>query len=885
MSFLNKIFSIITIALVISMTVCKQSITMRALILSTVGTDSEAITLNFKAYGIPYDLIEFSPTVSFNGNLELYNKSNEPKYNLIIINGGNLIYEKNGNWISALTSKQWSYLDEYEAKNSIRRIVISEDPSSNTEVQLYNSTNWGEVLENQPLLAEQSAEVKDIFNEARVKITAPLDVNNIYHTRVKIIKNETSQPFLYYSNKGSKGPVAAILTKYNDGREVMSFFFGLGSWSKSCLVINHLWLTWGTRSIFNGFRRIYFTPHIDDVFLATELVNINKGTTTGGDTYRITESDYIKIAEFQKNILNDMPLGSFYRVELAINGNGILINGDYDQSLEIDGNRYCDIEYVKPPGTGDKRWPKENFQLTPSMIATLKKDPIYNYFNHNTTAQQEFFWSSHTFTHENLDDAHESDVDNEIRLNIDMANRLGLLDTEYWSGGSIITPQISGLHNKDALEVFLKYGIQSATGDLSRSALCNKENPYLPFFTTENSSHLEGFPIIPRSPTEIYYFCSTREENTWMYNQLYESYFKSESTFDQIMERESERVLILMMKLRHEAHQFHQANLRYYDKNGKNGESLLEDWTRSVVNLYNKYVEWPLISLKIDKQAEVYLNRNKRENCGHETKLIIENNRITGISVSASEDECTVPVTVPFNIEKSSLPSGVTLEQVGKDPVTIWVPLRKGETKIIKIDQIFTWNVQTSSQNQDQEQTQDQIQTQTQEQIETQTQIQNQTQTEEPTEIQTEEPTEIQTEEPTETQTEEPTETQTQIQIQTQTASQTQIPSQTQDQDQDQNQDQIQNQTQNKFKCTSELFDYPCCPPIVTTVFYTDESGDWGFDFSKNDWCGLTPYTESTCWSIRLGYPCCKGCTVLETDLDGKWGIENNQWCGIPSSC
>ncbi|OUM56250.1 Non-catalytic module family DOC2 [Piromyces sp. E2] len=55
------------------------------------------------------------------------------------------------------------------------------------------------------------------------------------------------------------------------------------------------------------------------------------------------------------------------------------------------------------------------------------------------------------------------------------------------------------------------------------------------------------------------------------------------------------------------------------------------------------------------------------------------------------------------------------------------------------------------------------------------------------------------------------------------------------------------------------------------------------------EWCGITPYTESVeekeCWSEPLGYSCCKGCLVYETDEDGQWGFENNHWCGIQSSC
>ena len=696
MARLTKLIKFIGVTMFMGMVACKQSINMKALVLSTAQTESDTITLNLNSYGIPYDLIEFTPSNMLKGNLTLYNDNNEPKYNLVVINGGDLIFEVENLWISALSVEQWAYLEEYEAKNGIRRVVISEDVSANRDVELNDPNNWGTAVDDQPLMVEESNEVKKIFNDARVKITAPLNVNGIYHTRVNIVSNNTV-PFLYYADNGKKGPVAATLTKYDDGREKMSFFFGFGVWSQTSIILNHLWLTWATRSLYNGFRRVYFTPHIDDVFLSTEVVDPKNNKSYGGITYRNTPEDLQKIAQFQKDVLKIMPEGSFYRVELAFNGNGALISGDYSQALEVNGERYVDIEFVKEPGTGEKRWPKENYQLSSAALNALKKDTLYSYFYQNTTAQQEFFWSSHTFTHENLDNAAKSDVDNEIRLNIEIAKSLGLTDKEYWSGGAIITPQISGLHNKDALDVFRQYGIQSATGDLSRPAICNNDNPYLPFYTTLESSNLEGFPIIPRTPTEVYYFCSTKEEDTWMYNQLYRDYYGGDSTFDDLLQHESERTLLLMTKLRHEAHQFHQANLRYYPKEGNHGESLLEDWTRSVVNLYTKYVDWPLISIKIDQQAETFLERAKLEACGHETKYVVENGKVVSISVSATKGECTVPVTVPSGVDKSSLPSGATTEQIGKDPLTVWVPLKKGESKSFKLQPAFDLNIDVSS--------------------------------------------------------------------------------------------------------------------------------------------------------------------------------------------
>jgi len=88
--------------------------------------------------------------------------------------------------------------------------------------------------------------------------------------------------------------------------------------------------------------------------------------------------------------------------------------------------------------------------------------------------------------------------------------------------------------------------------------------------------------------------------------------------------------------------------------------------------------------------------------------------------------------------------------------------------------------------------------------------------------------------------------------------------------------------------CSSELIGYPCCPPELTMIYSSDEYGDWGYDFKKNEWCGLTKYeitlnnsNNEECWAEELGYPCCKKCKVYETDSNGSWGYELNQWCGI----
>jgi len=75
--------------------------------------------------------------------------------------------------------------------------------------------------------------------------------------------------------------------------------------------------------------------------------------------------------------------------------------------------------------------------------------------------------------------------------------------------------------------------------------------------------------------------------------------------------------------------------------------------------------------------------------------------------------------------------------------------------------------------------------------------------------------------------------------------------------------------------CWSEGLGYPCCKS-TSQVVYTDADGEWGVE--NDNWCGI----PKGCWSEALGFPCCKfTSTVVYRDGDGDWGVENDNWCGI----
>jgi len=94
--------------------------------------------------------------------------------------------------------------------------------------------------------------------------------------------------------------------------------------------------------------------------------------------------------------------------------------------------------------------------------------------------------------------------------------------------------------------------------------------------------------------------------------------------------------------------------------------------------------------------------------------------------------------------------------------------------------------------------------------------------------------------------------------------------------------------TQNASSCSDAILKqgYKCCSKDCT-IIYTDDDGSWGVE--NDEWCGCSNTAANTCPSsiTSQGYKCCSSdnCNVYATDDDGKWGIEDGDWCGISKNC
>lgn len=83
------------------------------------------------------------------------------------------------------------------------------------------------------------------------------------------------------------------------------------------------------------------------------------------------------------------------------------------------------------------------------------------------------------------------------------------------------------------------------------------------------------------------------------------------------------------------------------------------------------------MSLKHDDIATDFKNRMALDQCNPNLSYTYsaDGKSITGVTVTASGNTCSVPVPVTFPVQATTSSSGTTREQLGQDPLTIWTTL------------------------------------------------------------------------------------------------------------------------------------------------------------------------------------------------------------------
>jgi hypothetical protein len=160
------------------------------------------------------------------------------------------------------------------------------------------------------------------------------------------------------------------------------------------------------------------------------------------------------------------------------------------------------LEFQKPLGSGTNLWPSTPTAY-PYTTACTNLDSLKTWWA-TASNRDAFAHISHTFTHEDEDNATYFDVYQEISWNQAWLTQVGIAAASKFSTG-LIPPAISGLHNGDALRAWSDRGITNVVGDNTRPVLLNPVNEYWPLITTVAANGFAGMQITPRWATNIYY--------------------------------------------------------------------------------------------------------------------------------------------------------------------------------------------------------------------------------------------------------------------------------------------------------------------------------------------------------------------------------------------
>ncbi|KAJ5154296.1 uncharacterized protein N7500_009735 [Penicillium coprophilum] len=642
------------------------------LVIARDAASANVASSGLNGYGIPFTtLIVPSAGVA----LPDLNSTAGGKFGGIVV-AAEVSYDYGGDkgFQSALTTDQWNQLYAYQLEYGVRMVQYDVFPGPKYGASAIADGCCGDGV-------EQLVSFTDIsdFPTSGLKTGAGVSTTGLWHYPATISNTTSTKKIAAFAPAAgfSTESVAAVINDF-DGRQQMAFFIGFDTtWSSTSNYLQHAWITWITRGLHAGYRRVNLNTQIDDMFLETEIYS------PAGKNFRIRAQDLSNIATWTDAINAKMPAGSSYFVEVGHNGNGNIENSSDSSNagwdacgsaIEYESPLDTPPEWIKPLGTGTNLWPAvpTTYDWTATCTAM---DELLAWWTTESNLNK-FGHISHTFTHEEQDNATYSDVFKEISFNQAWLKAVGIDKATKFTSNGIIPPAITGLHNGDALRAWWENGITNCVGDNTRPALLNKENPMWPLFTTAAANGFDGMQINPRWASRIYYNCDTPACTVAEWTTT----SQTTGNFQDLLAIEKAETMRHLFGLYHDGYMFHQANLRNIDVdpitiNGVSAKySIMQAWVETQVQEFVRLAEWPIVTLTHQEMSASFLARYNRDKCGYSLSYSTSNRKITAVTISATGNTCTDPIPVTFPVAPTST-QGFATEQLGADPLTVWVKL------------------------------------------------------------------------------------------------------------------------------------------------------------------------------------------------------------------
>lgn len=507
--------------------------------------------------------------------------------------------DANGNWGSAMDPTEWQSLADFEAACSARELTWYGWPGAEYGLAPNGSFGWNEPVDG-TLTASGKAQFVRVRDSATIKYLYGAGY------RATVTDPATTTPLV----TDASGNTLVATHVAPDGRELMVSTVDSSPYTTHSFVLEYDFLRWVTRGMFVGEKRAYMAPQIDDLFLANDMwdVTLHANDPTGPG-FRLTGTDLTAFASWQVGLGNRLPAGSTFTTYLAFNGIGTKTT------------EYSDT----------------------TLLAAAKN------------AGAKLSWMNHTWDHENLDLATRAFTKSEVSQNCSLASQLRL---HGFNCNELVSPDVSGLVNPNALAGMVDAGVKSVVSDTSITEAIRPSNPGTnPSFNVGRVNPLNSrIYQVPRHPTSIFYDVSTPETETDEYNTIYRSYWGRDLSYAEVLDKDSDLALGYLLQGDIDPLMFHQANLRNYG----GGRSIYGDWVDAVVNKYLAYFDAPILTLRQNAISNEMQARGKFNACGI-TATLVEGvpNKLELRTTGA----CVVPVT---GIASTA---GV-IENYGGDPTT-----------------------------------------------------------------------------------------------------------------------------------------------------------------------------------------------------------------------
>lgn len=515
------------------------SVDLKILVIAADGNevDLPAIKQALDFEGTPYTIYVASQTPNGLTPDKLSNGCHG-YYNGVILTDGTLAYYNGTTWASALSTQEWTNLWSYESIMGVREVSWYTYPTADFG---YQAPSGAVDTSATPVPTGLTAQGRTSF--LYLNPTATISIQNAYTYLAQPLTDGATTPLLTDTN----GDALAAVRSYADGRQVLSLTFDSNPYLIHSIVLSNGLLNWVTKGLLLGERHTYMSAQIDDVFIdgSEWMPSTVCGTPVDntGYTYRITGSDLQSVVNWQ-NTKRSSKVSAQTTLTMAYNGYGAT-NGAY------------------VPDT-----------LTPTAMAT----------------QSRFNWVSHTYDHTNLDNVDYATANSELALNNQEAQALKLGKANFTTQ-AMVTPDVSGLTNPNFLKAAYDNGLRYLVTDTSIPAY-NNPAPNVGIYNTYQPQIL----MIPRHPNNLFYNVSTPDEWVAEYNCFYANFWGHNLSYQEILDKESQMLLVYLLKGDLDPWMFHQPNLRAYDGT----HSLLGDLIDMTLQKYSQYYNLPIQNLRMN---------------------------------------------------------------------------------------------------------------------------------------------------------------------------------------------------------------------------------------------------------------------------------------------